>query len=78
MSERANCDAGPSSPALYVSGVTSAVFERQVCKYPLEVHMLLVQNRCSSQFPLTEYADVLPVDLNVKIKGLEVIKNLSQ
>jgi hypothetical protein len=54
-------DAGPSPPALYVSGVTSAMFERQ------EVHMPLVQNRCSSQFPVTEYTDILHVDLDVKI-----------
>lgn len=54
-------DAGPSPPALYVSGVTSAMFERQ------EVHMPLVQNCCSSQFPVTEYTDILHVDLDVKI-----------
>jgi len=54
-------DAGPSPPALYVSGVTSDMFERQ------EVHMSLVQNSRSSQFPLTEYTNVLQVDLDVKI-----------
>jgi hypothetical protein len=37
------------------------MFERQ------EAHMPLVQNRGSSQFPLTVYTDVLQVDLDVKI-----------